>query len=219
MTAPVPDLWLTDYRISTPPSIDPDQLHARSAAFHRESMSLFGPTRTGHPRAENDVLWRLERRPDESWRLLIQSTSAPTAAAAARPHITVKPIFGLYESLTEGLRVRYTIQVAAQSRQANPKGERGFKDIALTRAQSCDRWTGKFASRAGLALTGAPDVSRIDPQPLSKRTTDPGRFLSDRFTGEATITDPAALTHALRRGIGLRKTYGCGLLSLAVASD
>ncbi|MFS8202560.1 type I-E CRISPR-associated protein Cas6/Cse3/CasE [Streptomyces sp. CWNU-52B] len=38
-----------------------------------------------------------------------------------------------------------------------------------------------------------------------------------RFDGQATITDPDQLRHALLHGIGRAKAYGAGLLSLAPA--
>jgi len=40
-----------------------------------------------------------------------------------------------------------------------------------------------------------------------------------RFDGEAVISDVDAVRHAVLNGIGRGKSYGCGLLSLALIEE
>lgn len=219
---PTPDLWLTNYQVAVPSGVaaDPNRIHARSDDFHRTVMSLFGQSMTRHGRAEWNVLWRLEQAPDERWRILIQSTAPPTAEAASLPHISVKPVHGLFARLTAGTAVQYTIQASAVQRfnSTQADGTKFRKNIALTPAQAHKHW-GQRAARVGLALT--PDTltqHRLQPHPFKQPISIPSRFLSDVFSGHATITDTAALTTAIRRGIGQGKPYGRGMLTVVPAS-
>lgn len=215
---PEPDLYLTDYNVSVPAAVhaDDDAAHARAADFHRTTMSLFGITMTRHARAEHNVLWRLERRPDHTWHIIIQSTTPPTPEAASLPHITVKPVTGLFDALQAGTLVQYRVQITAVERINAPQPDRRprRKNIALTKNQARTRWETRTAPACGLDLTPHTlEQHRIKPHLNEKPITNPAKFVSDLFSGTATITNPETLTHAIRHGIGTGKPYGRGMLT------
>lgn len=215
-----PDLWLTVYRLSLPPGLDERAVRQRvTGSLHQVSMSLFGASITEYGRTEKNILWRLERDDDSRWRLVIQSTVPPTEESAALPHIQVKPVSGLFASLTEGTQVSYCTDLSPHQRYnaRRTEGGRDRKDVLLTSEQSIKQWVERSGPRAGLRID--PDtmlVQRMGKHPGPKITAA-SAFLTDRFTGTAVVTDPESLRSTIRKGIGKRRSYGCGLLSVVPA--
>lgn len=218
-TSATPDLWLTAYQVSVPPGLDPIAVRARASQFHQVTMSLFGPPLTRHGRAEKSILWRLEHV-NRRWRILIQSTVPPTDEAAMLPHIQVKPVIGLFDRLQQGTTVDYCIDLNAQRRgwTSHDHATRKQREMLITTGQNTERWTTRLGPAAGLDIKTITS-KRQYRQHRPKQHPSPGLWPSDLLTGRATVTDTERLQHALQRGIGPRKTYGTGMLSVRPVID
>jgi CRISPR system Cascade subunit CasE len=194
---------------------------ADRTGMHRTLMRLvpdqFGPS----PRQRAGLLFRYEADPHQPL-LLIQTHHPPHLANLPSDygHADTLPLAPMFHALTPGRPVRYRITATAlRSRPSPPRThpsqrrDRG-KITALTGEEALAWWTRK-APQAGLTVHTAdtqphrlPGPPGTGPWPYYRMTT---------FQGHATITDTAALTHALLHGIGKGKPYGAGLLTIAPA--
>ena len=193
---------------------------ADSHGMHRRVMSLL-PDRAETPslRAHTATLHRLDRFPDGSIHLLVQSglddlrlDTLPAGYAVEAPRTLNLDAF--HARLHPGLTVRYAIAANPTRSIVQPGGQRG-KRVPLAGYDAVRRWWDRKATEAGLTLIGGP---RIDPAPQPSGTRGAHRVVhrAQRIEGSATVADVAALKRALTEGIGRGKAYGLGLLTLAL---
>lgn len=117
--------------------------------------------------------------------------------------------------LTDGVAVRYRI-VANPTKSEFVRGQRGVVR-GLTDDEALEWWQ-RRATQAGLELTTAHITAtglhrgvRRNGSGISKITA-----VTSRFEGAAIVRAPEDVRAAILGGIGRAKSYGCGLLSVAV---
>ncbi|MGW9498185.1 type I-E CRISPR-associated protein Cas6/Cse3/CasE [Streptomyces prasinus] len=205
----------------------------RPGSLHKTIM-LLAPEGLGeHHRQTAGLLFRLEPATHHTPpTLLVQSRLPPDLTRLPRTygHTETRDLTPLLAALTTGRRVRYRITANASVRRKRTDHDPFFDtdtkirhtDVALHGDAALTWWQSK-ATHAGLALhSTTPTPMRRSRHPITRDHSDdqqPNEFRHQltRFDGQATITDPDQLRHAVLTGIGRGKPYGAGLLSLAPA--
>ncbi|KAA6212426.1 type I-E CRISPR-associated protein Cas6/Cse3/CasE [Streptomyces albofaciens JCM 4342] len=186
--------------------------------MHRTAMRLV-PDHLGHSaRQQAGLLYRIDET-DTASTLLVQARHLDlTRLRDGYGHGEVKSLAPMFQALREGLTVRYRIVVNPSKRELLPKsaGSKRGRIIPLAGADA-DQWWTRRAADAGLHLNTLIPTPLQPVRPHGKDASSMRHSLL-RYDGTATITDPAALTHALTTGVGRAKPYGAGLLSLAPAT-
>lgn len=184
---------------------DPDLLHKR--------LMLLVPDEMGErARAQAGVLFRVEET-RQGVQLLVQSSLKPNLGRLPDGYgeIAVRELGALLNRLTTGLPVHYRIAANPSKRLGKSAGKDAGKIKALRGAAAEEWWVAKAAAN-GLAVVTVTSQSQKD---IRARGTV--RHAVVRFDGTGVVTDPEALRMAVLNGVGRGKSYGCGLLSLAVA--
>ncbi|GGM23180.1 hypothetical protein GCM10010129_79410 [Streptomyces fumigatiscleroticus] len=185
--------------------------------MHRTVMRMVPDGLGDSPRQRAELLYRLEET-DTSSTLLVQAAHLdPALLSAGYGQAEIKSLAPMFAALCKGLAVRYRIVLNPAKRERLPveeKGKRG-KIVPLSGADA-DQWWHRRAEAAGLQLHILTPTTLAPIRPRGKEAP-PMRHSLLRYDGTATVTDPTALTEALRAGIGRGKPYGAGLLSLAPA--
>ncbi|MGW1901682.1 type I-E CRISPR-associated protein Cas6/Cse3/CasE [Streptomyces hirsutus] len=205
---------------------------AHPGSLHKTIMLLVPEGLGDHPRQTAGLLFRLEHATQHTPpALLIQSRMPPDLTRLPRSYgrTETRDLTPLLTALTAGRHVRYRITANASARRQRTDGDPFFDtdtkprhtDIPLHGDDALTWWQRK-AAHAGLALhSAALTPMRRSRHPITRqhddRQPDVFRHALTRFDGQATITDPDQLRHAVLRGIGRGKPYGAGLLSLAPA--
>ncbi|WP_030333547.1 type I-E CRISPR-associated protein Cas6/Cse3/CasE [Streptomyces sp. NRRL B-1381] len=189
-------------------------------SLHKTLMRLASDHNSPTPRAAAGLLFRTESGPDPT--LLVQTAHTPDLTALPADYGTARTVdlTPLLNSLTPGRTVRYRITaaptIARSAGNPNPHpvtGKRRGKITHLTGDDAITWWQTRTRT-AGLhpvTVSGHPR-----PFPRTRPTRTSPHFLLTQFDGIARITDTTLLTHALTTGIGKAKSYGAGLLSLAL---
>ncbi|MFC4030731.1 type I-E CRISPR-associated protein Cas6/Cse3/CasE [Streptomyces polygonati] len=210
------------------------------AELHRTVMKLLPDGLGDSPRSRAGVLFRLEADSAGAPVLLVQTRLPPSADRLPDGYarVDVRSMDALLTALRPGLLVRYRIAANAV-RRCGPNSTAGhWKQAIPLRGPDADQWWTDRATAAGLAprtlLSRSTETATTwhTPAPSPEAPTAPGAAAPaasrpgrriDRavtlFEGTAAVTDPDALRSALLSGIGRSKSYGCGLLSLAPASQ
>jgi CRISPR system Cascade subunit CasE len=186
--------------------------------MHRTLMRMVPDDLGKTPRQNAGLLFRLDHTEDADL-LLVQATTVLTPQRLPGGYGTteVKDLAPLFTALRANLPVRYRVALNPAKRARLPlerkeKKERG-KIIPLIGAEA-DQWWLRRAEEAGLhVLTMA--ATPLRPATAPDHADHAVRHHLTRYDGNATVTDPRALTAALISGIGRGKSYGAGLLSLA----
>ncbi|MFC4057634.1 type I-E CRISPR-associated protein Cas6/Cse3/CasE [Planomonospora corallina] len=184
---------------------DPDRLHKR--------LMMLVPDEIGEKaRAQGGVLFRTEDT-RTGLQILVQTTMKPELSRLPDGYgeIAVRELDGLLTRLVSGTRVHYRITANPSKRLGRNAGPKAGKIQAL-RGAAAEEWWVARAAAGGLAVATVTSQSQQDIR--AKGTV---RHAAVRFDGTATVTDADALRAAVLGGIGRGKTYGCGLLSLALA--
>lgn len=160
------------------------------------------------------VLVQTDRRP--CW------ANLPTGRLLEAPECKAyDPRFGAGQRLRFRLRANPSKRVAAGNPTMGAKC--GGKRVGLLHEADQLRWLLGKAAGGGFVVPGAwadgvPHFE-ADAQPegrvLNGKTGFVSWFLSVRFEGCLTVTDPAAFRALLESGVGPAKGYGFGLLSVA----
>lgn len=184
---------------------DPDLLHKRL-------MSLVPDDIGERARATAGVLFRVDET-RQGTHLLVQTLMKPELERLPDGYgeISVKELDTLIGNLRAGVRVHYRIAANPSKRLGKSAGENAGKIKALRGADAEEWWVAKAAGH-GLAVATVQALSERDI-----RAKGGIRHAVVRFDGSGVVTDPTALREAMLTGIGRGKSYGCGLLSLAVA--
>lgn len=197
--------------------------------LHQTVMTLAPESLGDNPRQQAGLLFRLEHAARTTPpTLLIQSRLPPDLTRLPVSYGTVETcdLTPMLTALTAGRRVRYRITANATVRRNLPDTDADARtrrtDVPLHGTDALDWWQRK-ATHAGLdPHTASLNPMRRSRRPITKdqgsdRQPDVFRHALTRFDGQATITDPDQLRHAVLSGIGRGKAYGAGLLSLAPA--
>lgn len=178
---------------------------------------FFSGIRGGHPdhRRALNVLFATSARMDGTLVLRIQSDDAPDFTHASCDYwrsaiVDSAPPVTREWPIPVGGDIRYQIR-------ANPTvTSRGRRHAVNGSSQRMEWWMGK-ASAAGLRLR--PEAIVIDdhltiefPSKYARGTHAGWVIPTQRYSGAATIVDPAAYLTAVRSGIGRGLAYGAGLL-------
>ncbi len=180
---------------------------------------------------ENRLLFRIEPAEEahgDGVPVLVQTS-------AVRPDWTSVETMGDYAlriagpkpfdlKLREGQRLRFRF-VGNPTVRKTPPGTKNGRRVPLIHAAPNEKgyptyfdWLERQAERCGFDVLSVQDAPfRLAP---SRRKKDDYRkqdlpLFGVRFDGVLTVTDPAALTDAVRNGVGSAKAFGFGLLSLA----
>jgi CRISPR system Cascade subunit CasE len=209
-------LWLT--------RILPDTRHAGvnrdladAVRLHQRIMSLVPDGLGAQARREGGVLYRYETTRSGP-QLLIQTSIRPTPDRLPNGYgtIAVRDLSPLLSALDKGTAVHYRIAANASKRLGRTADHPG--KIAALRGAAAEHWWTQRAERCGLALRTLTATTMTD---ATGRSDGRGaiKHAVTRFDGLAIVTDPDLLRTAVAEGIGRGKSYGCGLLSLALAAS
>jgi CRISPR system Cascade subunit CasE len=188
--------------------------------LHKTTMRLLPDNARPTPRAHGCLLFCLE--PGLEAVLLVQTADPPHLAGLPGGYGTADTLdlAAMFAALAPGLAVRYRITAAPAAATSSPPdpatGRRRNTKYPLT-GQAAQAWWQRRAAAAGLHLLGKNTATPC-PFPLARTRSGPGPYHRlVRFEGTATVTDAAAVAHAVQHGIGRGKSYGAGLLCLAPA--
>lgn len=226
--------WLT--------KIVPDLRHRQTRAdfrtagdLHRTLIRLsadLGEERVANPSQQSGLLFRVEET-RTGLHLLVQSRS-PLRLDRLGPgyhDVQTRDLDSFLARLEKGGHVRYRI-VASPTKRLG-RSENNTRRLGLEepppkpkeytwalRGADADQWWHSRAAANGLDLRSAYAQALDDAR-------DPGtahrrrkiRHPAVRFEGSAVIADADAVRAAVLNGIGRGKSYGCGLLSLALVEE
>lgn len=184
--------------------------------LHKRVMMLIPDGLGAQARAQAGVLFRLEEG-RSGMSLLIQSQQHPNLDRLPDGYGTaaVKDIDPLLTYLRPGLPVHYRIAANPSKRLAKADANHNAKQVVALSGSAADEWWSRKATEHGLAL------SSLLATPMPPASGNNGgkrvRHSLTRFEGLAVITDAEQLRTAILEGIGRGKSYGCGLLSVAIA--
>ncbi|MGK5551223.1 type I-E CRISPR-associated protein Cas6/Cse3/CasE [Actinomadura kijaniata] len=184
--------------------------------LHKRIMSLLPDGLGDNARQQAGVLYRLEHTRIGT-HLLVQTNLKPEIRKLPNGYgaADVRDLGPLLRALDKGSLVRYRLAANA-SKRLGRTAEHPGKIVALSGQAAEQWWTGR-AERYGLALRAMTSTSMADAVGRHENTGLVKHAIV-RFDGTALVTDPDALRAAVRDGIGRGKSYGCGLLSLALAA-
>ena len=180
---------------------------------HRATMHLFPQMDEAAPRANANVLFRLDTAPGGAPFFLIQSQHEPTGVETAQ----IKMV-----ELTApeaGTTIAFRLAVNAIKRKTHG----GVIPIAFDQEEHGDEVPGItewLSQKLSPALTGI-ELLNHQRQVLgtdrrgAKRGSD-FAVQVDTVDGFAQVADPVHLQELLLKGVGRAKSYGCGLLSIRV---
>ncbi|QSI48076.1 type I-E CRISPR-associated protein Cas6/Cse3/CasE [Thermobispora bispora] len=185
---------------------DPDRLHKRIMCLVPDGLGA-------DPRARAGVLFRVEDT-RAGVQILVQTRVEPMPARLPDGYgeIAVKRLDGLLSRLHRGCVVHYRIAANPSKRLGKHAGPDAGKIKAL-RGAAAEEWWTQRAARCGLSVMTVSSQSQQDV-----RTGSGIRHAVVRFDGIATVTDADLVRAAVLDGVGRGKSYGCGLLSLALAA-
>jgi len=119
----------------------------------------------------------------------------------------------------DGKSKRHDVVMDAKKRFLSDKGLTRWSDLPagdvpatqMVVHEACTHWLQRQGERHGFM----PDAERLSVDAYQQHTDARDRrlsFSSVDFRGELVVTDAAACLHALYRGLGHAKAFGCGLL-------
>jgi CRISPR system Cascade subunit CasE len=209
--------------------------------LHRTLMRAFPTVAVLEARAAVGFLYRLEPE-SATYRPVVLAQSAvqpdwtalPAGYLASELHDEAaqgKDIEPFLAGLRPGTTVRFRLRANATRRLATrPGGGDGpGPRVPLRQDEARLAWLSRRLGAAGAQLRlaptssgGVPDVRLVPGGTLlgkhPAQANGGGTTITIEavlFEGRVEVTDPTALCHAVRVGIGPAKAYGCGLLTLA----
>ncbi|MGW5050344.1 type I-E CRISPR-associated protein Cas6/Cse3/CasE [Actinokineospora sp. NPDC004072] len=193
--------------------------------MHRTLMKLFPEIPPGTPaRHAHNLLWRLDPA-HTGYTQYIQSRTAPDLAKLPAGLVleppAVRPLQPVLDAIQPGRRLAFRL-VANPTRCVRFDGApEKRKHVGLTTPEKQVDWLVRRGERHGFAIpagrNGEPDVAPIPVPRLVGRREEATITISPvRFEGTLIVTDADAFTQAVVSGIGRGKSYGCGLISLAL---
>ena len=153
-------------------------------------------------------LWRWEPEPDHGAVALVQSQGDPDIERMEPGWGTLEGPIRIdrhLERLTDGLLVEYRIVVNAVFIE-RATGKRK----AVPRSQMADWWVEKAERCAGMKAAADSLAFLRDSAPIKGR----GELVTARLDGIAEVCDADLLRHAILKGVGRARAFGCGLLTV-----
>lgn len=194
---------------------------ADAGAVHRRVMSLVRDDLGEHARSAAGVLYRIEHT-RAGTRILAQTSIEPTLANLPDGYAHVsepRSLHNLLAALQDGTSVMYRITANTSKRlpreYSGTDGKPG-QVIALRSPEAIQAWWEQRAARNGLQVNAGAITTHDDIRARRAPGTAHAQHAATQFDGQATITDSDALKRAIRTGIGRGKSFGCGLLSVAL---
>jgi CRISPR system Cascade subunit CasE len=208
-------LWLTRLILDTRHRAVRADL-SDAVLLHKRVMTLVPDGLGDQARARTGVLFRLEENRTGIC-VLIQSQIHPELDRLPSGYGTaaVKDLDPLLARLGPGLPVHYRIAANASKRLARADEHHKAKQVVPLTGAAADQWWSRRAADHGLSLSSL--LATPMPSAIGKNGQGRVRHSVTRFEGLAMVTDGERLRAAVTEGIGRGKSYGCGLLSLAIA--
>lgn len=190
--------------------------------LHRAIWELF-PDR---PEDTRDFLFRVEAlEPDKGARVLMLSQNSPAEQSEHSRLLATRdwnPAFAEGQHLRFRLRANPVKSIADDSK-GNKIGKNGKEyakrvRVPLIHEEQQQAWLERKLESA--ALLDQLIIQREMPLRFSKsdgKKRMAGKVQPVLFDGVLVVQDPQALLECLQQGIGPAKSFGCGLLSLAMA--
>lgn len=189
--------------------------------LHRAIWQLF----PGRSDDQRDFLFRVEDlQPGRGAAVLLQSRQAPESAEVA--NVLASKDYSL--SLVQGCRLRFRLRAnPVKSVADDSKGTKIGKNgkeyakrvrVPLIHEEEQQAWLERKLE--SVALLDQLIIQREMPLRFSKpdgKQRMAGKVQPVLFDGVLVVQDPQALLECLQQGIGPAKSFGCGLLSLAMA--
>lgn len=179
--------------------------------FHQRLMHGFPDQPTDTPRSDWHILYRQE--PD-SYQVLVQSAIEPDWSCLPSGYIQddpqVKP-FNLAPVVGQRLRFRLKANPSKRDNQTR-------KTVGIYGREDQLAWLARKGERHGFDLLAVDVIPAPNVFGTKKGVKGPIRLHTVLFQGVLQVQDPAALVAAVQQGIGRGRSYGCGLLSLALLS-
>ncbi|MGV4323538.1 type I-E CRISPR-associated protein Cas6/Cse3/CasE [Trueperella pyogenes] len=179
---------------------------------HRAVMGLFGEFSEKNPRAEHDILFRLDLVPGQAPFFLVQSKTCP-AGEGDLAGLVVKEV--AVPEIPVGESVRFRVAVNAVRR----KGTGGISPVSMDAGEqgenSISRWLSqKLAS--GLTEVSIVNHTRelLGADRRGKAPNSSHVVQVDTIDGVAKVASSEGLQKLILHGVGRAKSYGCGLLSV-----
>lgn len=169
------------------------------------------------------VLVQSTMEPD--WTNLMETGALLESCDGENP--AIKKISGTYDKLEPGqiltfrLRANPTKKVETQSKPDGSKNN--GRRVFLCREEEQIEWLRVKADKGGFSLlarglSGEPDLRTLQENPVKGQRGDKTiSFGSVLFEGHLRILDRDKFLNTLRGGLGSAKSYGFGLLSIAMA--
>lgn len=204
-------------------------------AMHRRVLSGFPDLAEDvAARQHHGVLWRLDSG-QRGYTLYVQSHTRPDWSPLPHGYLSARPEVRCLQPVLAAIepgRVFGFRLVANPTRTVHFEGTPGNrgrgKRVGLGKPEQQVQWLLRQGERHGFTIPETdnfgPDVAPTPTPNLTgykenntKTERNKITIAQVRFDGHLHVTDPEALTAALKEGIGRAKAYGCGLLSLTPA--
>jgi CRISPR system Cascade subunit CasE len=178
-------------------------------------MSLVPDGLGDHARHQARALYRLDDTPT-GLQLLIQTGLKPDIARLPDTYgnAELRDLTPLLAALCAEQYIAYRLAANPTKRLGRQAGVDEGKVVPLPDDQ-VERWWLDRAPHCGLTPESLR-THQLGAATGRRDGTDRIRHAITRFDGFATITDPTALRTAILNGVGRGKSYGCGLLSVAI---
>ena len=199
--------------------------------LHRTLGRAFPQADTAQYRQECGVLFRVEPPTARGAAVLVQSGAEPAWDRLEPGYlIAADGPTDFDPSIDEDRRLRFRLAAnpVRRTRKPGPKPKGRVRRLPLVHAGPNEAghdtywdWLDRQAERAGFAVDRDHTLDlpfrvarrRKLGEEIARKADVP--HFGVRFDGILTVTDPGALSAALRQGIGPAKAFGFGLLSLA----
>lgn len=175
-------------------------------------MSLFGEFSEKNPRAEHDILFRLDLVPGQAPFFLVQSKIRPVGEGALAG-LVVKEV--AVPEIPVGTSVQFRIAVNAVRR----KGAGGISPISMNAGEQGENSLPGWLSQkleSGLAEVSIVNHTRelLGADRKGKAPNSSHVVQVDTIDGVAKVASSEGLQKLILHGVGRAKSYGCGLLSV-----
>ena len=183
--------------------------------LHQQIMHAFPDEQRDMSRNDWNILFRQE--PDSEV-VLVQSdlepdwSNLPTQYLSDRVELplAVKSFALSAEQIAPGRILQFRLRANPSKRDNQTK-----KTIGLFHQADQLAWLKRQADRCGFLLQGVDVIPSPNVFGSKGGGTAPIRLTTALYQGILEVIEPEPFLHAVQRGIGRGKSYGCGLLSIA----
>ena len=201
--------------------LDPHRAEAREALTNPNVFHGAAEMSLCTAKKDRRILWRVDHEKEELYLVLL------TPKLPELYHITkqfgTEPSYAEVENyaktldgLKDGDALRFRLQANPVKNVMQERGKRG-KVQAITTEGEQKQWLMDRSEKNGFALNENEfEVTKSEWQKFTTRSG--GKHIVSLivavFEGQLTVKDAALFKEALTKGIGRKKAYGCGLLTV-----